>query len=142
MTPEDIVAAAMECKETPFKHQGRVPGRGMDCAGVLVHCFKRLELDYNDELGYPRNPFDGQLEKILDSQPSLVRVNNSDMRKGDVLCMRISSAPQHVAILIGDISGRPYIIHGSSQHGKVALHRLDELWGARIMRVYRFVGVE
>ena len=141
MDIESIIAAAMECKDTPFKHQGRVIGRGLDCAGVLVHVLNSLELPYNDEMGYPRTPFDGQLENILDTQPSLYRVPANEKQRGDVLCMRISSAPQHIAIFLGDINGHPYIIHGSSEHGKVAVHRLDQVWGARIVRVYRIKGM-
>ena len=141
MDADLIIAAAMECEGTPFKHQGRVAGRGLDCAGVLVHVLRSMDLPYNDEMGYPRTPFDGQLENILDSQPSLERIPPSEKKRGDVLCMRISSAPQHIAIFLGDINGHPYIIHGSSEHGKVAVHRLDQVWGARIVRVYRFKGM-
>lgn len=142
MTRDDIIAAAREVEGTAFRHQGRVPGLGLDCAGVLVHCFQRLGLPYRDEMGYPRNPFDGQLEKILDSQPSLRRVDRADLQPGDVLCMRMARDPQHIAIYLGLIDGHPYITHGSSEHGKVATHRLDALWGARIVRVYRFEGLE
>lgn len=138
MTADDIIGAAMECMGTPFRHQGRVLGLGMDCAGVLVHCFARLGLPFNDEMGYPRNPYDGQLDKILAAQPSLVEIDKAAARRGDVLSMRISSAPQHIAIHAGQVRGRDYIIHGSSEHGKVCMHRLCDVWGSRVMRAYRF----
>lgn len=138
ITADDVIAAARECLDTPFRHQGRVIGLGMDCAGVLVHCFQRLGLPFNDEMGYPRNPYDGQLDKILAAQPSLREVSKGEMRAGDVLSMRINSAPQHIAIHAGQQRGHDYIIHGSSEHGKVAEHRLCDVWGARIKRVYRF----
>ncbi|MDT4859575.1 hypothetical protein FQZ97_940920 [compost metagenome] len=109
---------------------------------MLVHCFQRLGLPYRDEKDYPRNPFDGQLERILDSQPSLRRVDRADLQPGDVLCMRMARDPQHIAIYLGLIDDHPYITHGSSEHSKVATHRLDALWGARIVRVYRFEGLE
>ena len=101
MTPDDIIAAASECMETPFRHQGRVPGVGLDCAGLLVHCFKRLGLPHQDERGYPRTPFDGQLERILDSQPSLQRIALADAGPGDWLIMRMSRDPQHIALHAG-----------------------------------------
>lgn len=132
-----VVAAARECLKTPFKHQGRVPGVGMDCAGLLVYCFKALSADHFDEFGYPRNPYDGQLEKILDDQPSLSRIDISDVQAGDVLAMRMKTAPQHIAIHTGIVRGHPYVIHASELHGCVVEHRLDELWGARVMRAYR-----
>lgn len=134
---EQILAAAFACLGTPFRHQARVPGLGIDCAGLLVHVFRALDLPHHDELGYPRNPYDGQLEKILDGQPSLVRIALDQAQPGDVLAMRISTAPQHIAFLAQPIDGQRYIIHSSSEHGGVVHHRLDELWGARIMRAYR-----
>lgn len=134
MTP---LIAATALVGTPFRHQGRVPGLGLDCAGVLVCCFQAMGLPYNDEMGYPRQPYDGQLEKILDAQPSLRRIALDEIAEGDVLVMRVRTAPQHVAIHAGQINGHTYIIHGSEEHGKVAHHRLDDLWRARVVRAYR-----
>jgi len=142
MKPKDIINAAKECLNTPFRHQGRLPGIALDCAGLLVYCFQKFDLPFNDEMGYPRNPYDGQLDKILASQPSLIAVPKSEMRAGDVLSMRIKSAPQHIAIHAGQEREKDYIIHGSSEHGKVCQHRLCDVWGARIMHVYRFEGME
>lgn len=141
MTADEIITAASECLETPFVHQGRVIGLGMDCAGVLVYCFARLGLPFNDEMGYPRNPYDGQLDKILAAQPSLRPIIKTAARRGDVLSMRIKSAPQHIAIHAGQVRGHDYIIHGSSEHGKVCMHRLCDVWGSRVMSAYRFEGM-
>lgn len=141
MTVDDIIAAASECLDTPFRHQGRVVGLGLDCVGVLVHCAGRLGLPLDDRMGYARNPFDGQLDKALNAQPYLRRVSRADMHAGDVLSMRITKAPQHVAIHAGKINGHDYIIHGSSEHGKVCMHRLCDIWGARVMHAYRFEGI-
>lgn len=135
-----VVEAALECVGTPFKHQARVLGLGLDCAGVLVHIFKSLGLPFNDEMGYPTTPYDGQLERILDDQPSLTRIAVEQSAPGDVLVMRISRAPQHILIRAEDIAGLPYVIHGSSEHGRVVHHRMDQLIGARVMRAYR-IGV-
>lgn len=136
MMGEDVLSAAMDLLDVPFRHQGR-NRLGVDCAGVLVHCFEALGLPYTDEAGYPRSPYDGQLEKILDSQPSLRRIDLSEARKGDVLAMRMEKDPQHIAIHAGLHYGCVCIVHGSSTHGKVAMHRVDSTWRARIMRAYR-----
>lgn len=142
MTADEIIAAASECLETPFVHQGRVIGLGLDCAGVLAHCFESMGLPYVDQNGYGRSPFDGQLEKSLDLQPSLRRISNAEASAGDVLLMRIKTSPQHIAIHAGQVRGHDYIIHGSSEHGKVCMHRLCDVWGSRVMRVYRFEGIQ
>lgn len=133
----DIVDYAQECARTPFRHQGRVKGLGMDCAGLLAYCLDRAGLPYKDENGYGRNPFDGTLERALDDQPSLERIPTGEAQRGDVLLMRLIRSPQHIAIHVGDIGGHPYVIHASEQHGGVVTHRLDAVWGARVMRAYR-----
>jgi len=137
-----VLAAARECIGTPFKHQARVPGVGIDCVGLLVHCFLKMGLPFVDEKGYPRDPFGGKLEKNLDNQPSLRRIELSEAVAGDVLVMRIRSAPQHVAIHSGFINGHAYVIHSSEIHGGVVEHRIDELWGGRIMRAYRMEAAQ
>jgi cell wall-associated NlpC family hydrolase len=140
MTLQDrVLQVATASLGTPFLHQGRVVGRGLDCAGLYVHICKSVGLMHIDAKGYPRNPYDGQLEKQLDSQPCLERV--TDAMPGDILAMRISKQPQHIGIHAGYIDGHAYIIHASEEHGKTCMHRIDDLWRARIMRVYRFVEV-
>jgi len=136
---ERALQVAQDAIGTTFLHQGRVAGLGLDCAGLYVHICRELGLLHIDAKGYPRNPYDGQLEKQLDSQPCLERV--SDAAPGDILAMRISKQPQHIGILAGYIDGQPYIIHASEEHGGTVMHRIDELWRARIMRIYRFVEV-
>ena len=36
MTSADIIAIARACLGTPFRHQGRIPGVALDCAGLVV----------------------------------------------------------------------------------------------------------
>lgn len=136
------IAIAMLCLKTPFKHQGRVAGVGLDCAGLFVHVCREMNIPHEDAKGYPRSPYDGQLEKQLDAQPGLKRIDLKNIAEGDILCMRISKAPQHIAFHAGTIDGEPYIIHASEMHGGVVHHRLDKGWQSKIMRAYRFVEVE
>mgnify|MGYP003398058909 FL=1 len=133
----NAVEIAMSCLKTAFHHQGRVPGRGLDCAGLYIHVMRELGLAYADVQGYPRNPYDGQLEAQMDAQPSLERIPVAEAQAGDWLCMRIKKAPQHLALHAGFIDGIPYIVHASEEHGGVVHHRLDDLWRARVMRAYR-----
>ncbi len=137
MRADNIIAAARECLETPFKHQGRQLGRGLDCAGVAVHVARRIGADFIDASGYGRNPVAGQMEAALDAQPCLQALDDiADRLPGDLLLMRFDEDPQHLAIFAGDT-----IIHGYQRVRKVCEHRLDEVWAARIVGVYRFVGV-
>ncbi len=137
MTVDDILTAARQCLGTPFRHQGRLLAFGLDCAGVVIHVARQIGVGHLDVSGYGRTPANGQLEQSLDMQPCLERVPINDGRPGDVLLMRFSSDPQHLAIL-ADGS----IIHAYETVGICCEHRLSSLWASRIVRVYRFRGIE
>jgi cell wall-associated NlpC family hydrolase len=128
-----IVELARECIGTPFVHQGRQCGVGLDCAGEIEHVLKNYPLPYNDNKGYPRRPFDGQLVKTLDAEPSLKRIPKADMARGDLVVMRISKAPQHLGIFTGET-----IIHTYAVTGRVVEQRIAN-WLTKITHVYRIV---
>lgn len=134
MTSDDIIAVARECLGTPFRHQGRLVGVGLDCAGVAVHVMRRLGIPYEDMRGYPRIPYDGMIAEVLDRQSHMMRV--LDMQLGDVLLMRFAAEPQHVAICAGDT-----IIHAFESSGRVVEHRFSSMWRARVVHIYRIMGV-
>lgn len=140
MTPAAIVAAARAEIGTPFRHQGRQPGRALDCAGLIVAIAGRLGLPTADRAGYAARPSGGLLEAALDDQPCLARVAPDEMREGDVLLMRFASDPQHLAIHAGHspIYEDDGIVHAWAQARKVCEHRLSDEWRRRIVRVYRF----
>lgn len=127
-----IIAAALSQVEiAKFRHQGRIPGQWLDCAGLIAYVADQIGADYNELPGYGRVPNNGLLESVLDNQPCLERV--FDKQPGDILLMRFAKEPQHVAIFTGDT-----IIHSYEAVGKVCEHRLDSVWAKRIVRIYRF----
>lgn len=132
---DEIIAAARACIGTPFRHQGRLPGVGLDCAGLGIVAAKAVGITIKDFTGYPAHPFDGMLKKMFDAQENLQQIGIHDAAPGDVLLMRIHAAPQHVAILSYD----GYMIHAYQNIGKVAEHKLDEIWRRKIVAAYRFV---
>ena len=133
MTPDAILAAARSAIGTPFRHQGRRAGQALDCAGLVIHVAAAVGAPYLDFPGYAVRPSDGLLEAALDVQPSLIRV--FEMQPGDILLMRFTGDPQHLAIYAGDT-----IIHAFAAGRKVCEHLLDDVWRARIVRIYRFRG--
>lgn len=135
MSPEQILIAARDVLGTPFRHQGRLPGIALDCAGLIIHVTRALDLPYRDQSGYSRLPSHGLLENALDTQPCLVRVSQS--MPGDVVLMRFSGDPQHLAIDAGAT-----LIHAYQPVRKVCEHAWTDDWRARIVRIYRFVEVD
>lgn len=130
---EDILRYARQCLGTPFRHQGRLIGVGLDCAGVIIYVARQLGLDPIDVQGYGTEPNNEQLERALDAQPCLERAFLEDRKPGDVLLMRFRFDPQHLAIFADET-----IIHAYQQIGQVVEHPLSDLWATRIVRVYRF----
>lgn len=51
---EQIIAKAREFIGTPYLHQGRVKGAGIDCCGLVIQVAKELGLSDYDLTGYSR----------------------------------------------------------------------------------------
>lgn len=135
MTADDIIAAARAALGTPFAHQGRMAGKGLDCVGLAAHIADTLGLAYTDSSGYGRRPSGGLLESALDDQDILERVSGQPQR-GDLLVIRFKGEPQHVAIFDGQ-----NLIHAYEPVGKVCEHGFTEIWRRKVVRVYRFKGL-
>lgn len=133
---DSIIEYARETLKTPFVHQGRVLGVGMDCVAVAIHVAKRLGFIYTDVEGYSRGPTGALLESAFNSQECIYRdLDIKNLQHGDILLMRFAIEPQHVAIY--NKKGNT-IIHGYEAVGMVCEHSLTEIWKKRIVCVYRF----
>lgn len=129
-----LVDAARSFVGTPWHHQARVPGVGIDCVGVLVCGARRARIRVHDVPDYPTTPHGLWLIDELAKQ--MVRIALADMRLGDVLAFTWQSAPWHVAIVskLDPLS----IIHAWRQVSTCVEQTLAESWRARIHSVWRF----
>lgn len=134
MTGADIVAAARAQIGTPFVHQGRIPGKALDCAGLLVTVAAAIGAEYVDVAGYSRIPT-GVLAGVMESQPCLVRIKVAEATAGDVLVMRFAKEPQHLAVLAGGT-----IIHSHAAVRMCCEHAFDDTWRRRVVTAWRFIG--
>ena len=148
-TPDDIIRAARGWIGTPFHHQGRVKGVGVDCIGLLVGIARELELtddkgillaDY-DQPNYSPLP-DGMGLKTAVSLRLLELPSIGEASRGDVYLFRFQQDPQHVGILSELPDGAPGIIHCYSNSGKVVEHRLNDTWRNLIVAAYRFPNLQ
>lgn len=136
-TPDDIITEARTWLGTPFRHQGRVRGLGVDCAGLVIGVGNALALfggEHVDHRAYGHSPHAGAMAQVLATH--LDRVLGDDLRPGDVLHMRFDAEPQHLAIYTGET-----IIHSYAVVRKCVEHRLDDVWRARIDSVWRYRGI-
>jgi NlpC/P60 family putative phage cell wall peptidase len=148
-TPDDIIRAARGRIGTPFHHQARIKGVGVDCIGLLVGIAAELELtddkgiqlaDY-DKPNYSPLP-DGRGLKAAVSVHLLELPSIGEALPGDVYLFRFQHDPQHVGILSELPDGAPAIIHCYSNTGKVVEHRLNDTWRKLIVAAYRFPNLQ
>lgn len=141
-TPADVVAQARALLETPFHHQGRKAGVGVDCAGVPILVARVLGLvpsDF-DVNGYSAQP-DGfslrdQCERFMCPWPH-------EEPGGVVLvAFRQDGVAQHLGIVAEHPHGGLSIIHADNVRAKRVIETRLE-WGAYMRRIaaYRLYGV-
>lgn len=142
MTGADVVLEARRWVGTPFTHQGRVLGAGVDCAGLLIGVARALRLSSYDINGYNRSPDGYELRAECDREMDAVPAGQA--RVGDVLLLRMGRYPQHLAIVSAVEAGVPTVmIHAHADNrGLCVEHSIDMRWARRIVQVYRFKGVE
>lgn len=134
MTPQDVIDAARSWKGTPFHHQGRVKGVGVDCAGLIVEAFKEAGKDLEDRTNYGRLPAGGQLRQEL--QKRFSRVHGKPL-PGDVLEMSYEGETSHLGIY----TEKDTIIHANGSTWKkismVVEHGYRDPWIKRTRAIWR-----
>lgn len=134
------VEIARACVGTPFKHQGRIPGVALDCAGLLVHVAASLGHSVSDRADYARMPAGGQLEAAIADNVAagiLRPVALADLAPGDMVLMRFEreDAARHLGMVAGDT-----LIHAYAVARQVVEHRIDATWRRRFVAAWRFEG--
>ena len=140
-----VVAESRLWLGTPFHHQGRVLGVGVDCIGLLIGIGRTLGLcapDF-DIKGYAPIP-DGKT-LVAQADSFMQRIDRDSMGVGDVIVIRWGADPQHVG-LIGDyVHGGHSLIHAYGEtdgSGSVIEHHLGPHHLKRFVAAYRLPGVE
>jgi hypothetical protein len=142
-TREEVVAVARSFKGTPFHHQGRLPGVGLDCAGVLICVGRTLQLvgETFDVNGYRRLPDGETMQEWCDRH--MTRIESPEL--GGAVLVAIDQDPQHLGI-VGDYRhGGLSIIHAASKpdgKGRVIESRLMFAQNMKLIAAYRLPGVE
>lgn len=135
---KQIVDIARRWVDTPFHHQARLEGVGVDCVGLVISVAREIGAVPAawDVGGYGRVPDGKQLVHHLSER--LVPVDQADMAPGDVVLVAFDSHPQHVGIVGDYLHGGLSIIHASGAHGRVLETRLLFTNAMRFVAAYRF----
>lgn len=123
-TRQEVVAQARTWLGTPFHHQARLLGVGVDCVGLVIGVARTLNLvapDF-DVTAYPRVPDGTSFMHLVNLH--MRPIQRQDMQPGDVVAVRFDSDPQHLGILGNYSHGGLSIIHAASRSSKVIETRL------------------
>ncbi len=133
--PAEIIAVARSWLGTPWRHQGRLKGVAADCGGLIIGVGRELGLLDFDTRAYGRIPDGQRLRALCDEHLASRPV--TDVQPGDVLLMRFTRHPQHLAI-VGN-HGAPFsLIHAYADAGACVEHGADPKWRRRIVAAYAF----
>lgn len=137
MTSSQLIQEARTWIGTPHRHQGAIKYIGCDCVGFLVEVALETglitpELRAQFPTDYSQQPAGGQLRRLCSGHLTLVPFDSRG--PGDIVLMRFEVEPQHLGMLT--TVDPDYVIHCAGKG--VVEHRLDSVWRARIVRVYRF----
>ena len=119
-----------------FRHQGRDPKSGLDCAGVVVWVAHELGYRENfDFTAYERYPNSRQLRMMLDA--NMHRKLKGDALPGDVLLLRdvCTRWPLHLGLLT-DFRGDRGILHSWVKVRGVVETAIPKAWKFRVAGIY------
>lgn len=135
-TRADIVATARSYIGTPYSHQGRMRGIGLDCGGLILQVGKELQLlDWNTHPNYGRKPNGNEMAAMCGAHLDIRAWD--DRSAGNIGLFAFLGEPQHLGIFTGDGG----LIHVYMQARRCVEHRLDDEWESRLRLVYSYRGV-
>ena len=126
-----MVAAARACLGTPFHHQGRLPGVGLDCIGLIVVAASAAGYEIADATDYARQPEEGRLLAGLSANGLTA---SGAAQAGDVLLFRFDGGPRHAALMTGE----DRMIHAFAPVGQVVETGMGDFWRRRLCGAFRF----
>lgn len=144
ITRSAIVAAARALVDTPYGHQGRVPGlRGrIDCIGVpvVVAWATGAKPRAWNVAGYRPIPDGHTMLRRLRAEMGR-EITRDAMQPGDLAVLDWGQFPHHVAIIGDYYLGGLSMIHADNIKRKVVEHRLVIDAPARFVTAFEFPGV-
>lgn len=132
----ELLAEARTWLGSPYKHQGRLHGVGVDCVGIVIGLAKFCGTPFKDVPAYLPDASDININIELGRWLQLLPMDR--VRPGDVLTFWVRNErwPQHCGI-VSDYG----LIHTHASVGRVVEHRMDERWERRRWQAFRFPEV-
>lgn len=145
-TRAEVVEEALSWIGTPYHHQARLKGVGVDCIGIITCIGKKFGFSNFDVTNYPRHPDPQMVEGLLRQHAD--PITKEQLLPGDFMWFRID-VPRHFGIVteIDPI----YFVHAfnrdESRRAKpssnaVVRTRFEDVRGFRLVSCWRYRGIE
>ncbi len=136
MNALDVIQEARRWLRTPYLHQARLRGVGVDCIGLVLGVGAAVgawpaTFNYT---GYGRLPHNYNL--LFEARRYFLEIPLDQLQPGCILMMRYYTEPRHLAIFAGET-----MIHAASNFQEVVEHRYDDKNRGRTQYAFRFPGV-
>lgn len=137
-----IVEAARSWCGTPFRHQGRKKGVGVDCIGVVWGVARELGIEADIPANYSTSP-SGDLVLRGCAQHLVKPADQTRPLPGQIMVLWgfDRETPQHFAILGGD-PWKITMIHAFSRRQQVIEDVYMAFWAKRFVALYEFPNTE
>lgn len=129
-----ILVAARKWVKTPWQHNQKCLGHGVDCVRFIEAVFKDdLGYQFDNISKYARLPDDDAILKYLQGLHCVKEIPLTAIQPGDLLLFRIGKIPAHLGISNGQ-----GIIHADSHHGVIEVNNLGR-WQQRLIANFRVI---
>ncbi len=128
----EIVAAARAWLGTPFHHQARVRGVGVDCIGLIIGVSWDTGRGRYDFHAYEAQPHPRTLLKEVHQHLD----QGAALQEGSILLFNIVKEPQHFALYTGPVANT--MVHAYAVHGRVVEEPFDAVWRRRLLGVFEY----
>jgi NlpC/P60 family putative phage cell wall peptidase len=145
----EVVAEARSWLGTPFAHQGKRKGVGIDCLGLVaqtaINCglvpADSWQTTWAEHAGYASVPANGVLQAVC--RRYMRPIELAQARPADVLLISFGAEPHHLAILAPYLHGGLSMIHAYSKAKppSVVEHRFADVWRALVVEAFALPGV-
>lgn len=132
-TTDKLLSVSREYIGTPYHHEARLKGVGIDCVGLVICTHAELGIHLPDAIPYPQYPPAGLLNDCL-KKADLQIVPKADARAGDFATFWIHQPG--VATHLGVLTDKG-LIHCYTQVGSVVEHWMTAKWSKRLVSIRR-----
>lgn len=146
-----VVVAARTWVGTPYRHQHRLKGVGVDCVGLIIGAgleagvLEMTAADWKPFAGYSRTPNPAHMSRAIElfMRPLMVPPMRADLVGDGSVCWMgwRENLPMHLAIIATLPDGRRSMIHAYDRAAKCAEHGFDQEWPTRVISWWRYPGV-